>query len=143
MIVEANIKDTGESTYSVIIEVSGHTIMGDEPLSFGGGNLGPAPYDLFVAALGECTAMAVRFLAKKELWQLERIEVHISYYKKDISEIKGSNGRVGVVPVIEKRVVLHGDKLTDEQRKKLMNAANNCPLQRTIESNPVFLNYEN
>ncbi len=46
-----HVEETGESAYAVSIAVSGHTIKGDEPVSFGGGNLGPAPYDLLLAAL--------------------------------------------------------------------------------------------
>ena len=61
MATHAEVKETGESTFAVEIKVSNHSIKGDEPLLAGGKDLGPAPYDLLTAALGECTAMTVRW----------------------------------------------------------------------------------
>jgi putative redox protein len=71
----ADVAETGASPYAVSIEVSGHAITGDEPLDVGGGNLGPAPYDLLTAAPGECTAMTVRWYAIRQNWPLEHVEV--------------------------------------------------------------------
>ena len=69
----AHIVETGESAFAVSIEVSGHQLVGDEPLAKGGGDLGPAPYDLLLAALGECTAMTVRWYARQQNWPLETL----------------------------------------------------------------------
>jgi putative redox protein len=122
----AHVEETGESAYAVSITVSGHTLKGDEPLSFGGGNLGPAPYDLLLAALGECTAMTVRWYAIQQKWPLEKVEVKLSHQKID------------KVDTFEKQVIVHGDALTDEQRKKLVDVAAKCPVQRTLESDVVI-----
>jgi putative redox protein len=120
-IITAQIRETGESPYAVSIDVSGHSIKGDEPEQAGGGNLGPAPYDLLTAALGECTAMTVRWYALQQKWPLERVEVTLTHQKIDKASI------------FEKRITLHGDQLTDEQRKKLIDVATKCPVQRTLE----------
>jgi putative redox protein len=122
----AHITETGESAYAVSIAVSAHTLKGDEPISFGGGNLGPAPYDLLLAALGECTAMTVRWYAIQQKWPLEKVEVKLSHQKID------------KVDTFEKQVIVHGDALTDEQRQKLVNVAAKCPVQRTLESDVVI-----
>lgn len=122
----AHVEETGESVYAVSIVVSGHTIKGDEPVSFGGGNLGPAPYDLLLAALGECTAMTVRWYALQQKWPLEKVEVKLSHQK------------VNKVDTFEKQVIVYGDALTPEQRKKLVDVAAKCPVQRTLQSDIVI-----
>lgn len=119
--ITAHIVETGESDFAVSIDVSGHIIKGDEPIEAGGGNLGPAPYDLLLAALGECTAMTVRWYALREKWPLDKVEVKLTFQKID---------KVGV---FEKHIMVHGDKLSDEQRQKLIEVAAKCPVQRTLE----------
>ncbi len=124
--ISAHVEETGESEYAVTISVSGHIIKGDEPVSFGGGNLGPAPYDLLLAALGECTAMTVRWYAKQQKWPLTKVEVKLSHRK------------IEKVDTFEKQIIIHGDTLTDEQRKKLIDVAAKCPVQRTLQSDVVI-----
>jgi putative redox protein len=75
----AHIVETGDSVFAVSIDVSGHQLIGDEPADQGGANLGPAPYDLLLAALGECTAMTVRWYARQQNWPLERVEVTLTH----------------------------------------------------------------
>jgi putative redox protein len=124
--LSATVVETGESVYAVNITVSGHTLKGDEPVASGGGNLGPAPYDLLLAALGECTAMTVRWYAKQQNWPLEKVEVNLTHQKLD------------KVDVFEKEVMVHGDALTPDQHKKLIEVAAKCPVQRTLESDMVI-----
>ena len=124
--LSATVAETGESLYAVNINVSGHTLKGDEPLASGGGNLGPAPYDLLLAALGACTAMTLRWYAKQQNWPLEKVEVNLTYQKLDKMD------------VFEKEVIVHGDALTPDQRKKLVDVAAKCPVQRTLESEVVI-----
>ena len=100
--ITARIEETGASPFAVSIEVSGHRLTGDEPLEQDGGNMGPSPYDLLTAALGECTAMTVRWYARKNQWPLEKVEVRMVYRKE------------GKTDVFEKHVSLHGDSLTPE-----------------------------
>lgn len=125
-LISAHVKETGESAYAVTISVSGHTIKGDEPVSFGGGNIGPAPYDILLAALGECTAMTVRWYALQQKWPLEKVEVKLSHQKID------------KVDTFEKQVIVHGDKLTPEQHQKLVDVAAKCPVQRTLQSDVII-----
>lgn len=119
--ITAHITETGDSAYAVAIEVNGHTLKGDEPESFGGANTGPAPYDFLLAALGECTAMTVRWYAIQQKWPLEKVEVTITHQK------------VEKVDTFEKTITVFGDDLTDDQREKLIAVAAKCPVQRTLE----------
>lgn len=124
--IHAYVAETGESPYAVDIEVSGHRFKGDEPIDTGGGNLGPAPYDTLLAALGECTAMTVRWYAIQQKWPLEKVEVELTHHKQDKTDI------------FTKQVIIHGNALSGEQRKKLMGVAARCPVQRTLEGTPVI-----
>lgn len=128
----AHVTETGASAYAVSIDVSGHGLTGDEPVDFGGGNLGPAPYDLLTAALGECTAMTVRWYALQQKWPLEHVEVTLTHQK-------GGEGAASPrQDVFSKTIRLKGDALTPEQRAKLIEIAAKCPVQRTLEGTPLI-----
>jgi putative redox protein len=120
----AIVKETRESAFAVEIAVSGYHINGDEPVDAGGGSLGPAPYDLLTAALGECTAMTVRWYALQQQWPLEKVMVTITHHKE------------GKQDVFTKEVTLVGEALTEAQSQKLVEIAAKCPVQRTLEGTP-------
>jgi putative redox protein len=79
-----------------------------------------------LAALGECTAMTVRWYAKQQNWPMEKVEVKLSHQKID------------KIDTFEKQVIVYGDALTEEQRKKLIDIAAKCPVQRTLQSDVVI-----
>lgn len=128
----AHVVETGRSAYAVAIDVSGHHLTGDEPTDAGGANLGPAPYDLLLAALGECTAMTIRWYAIQQGWPLERVEVTLSHSKG------GLEGKSAKVDNFAKRIHIVGEALSEEQRSKLVEIAARCPVQRTLEGTPVI-----
>lgn len=142
--ITASVAENGKSAYAVDISVSGHDLTGDEPVSFGGGNLGPAPYDMLLAALGECTAMTVRWYALQQKWPLEKVSVTLSHNKQkraDLTEADKARlctpGQTGdrlpaVVDIFEKTLTITGPDLTEEQRQKLHDVAAKCPVQRTL-----------
>jgi putative redox protein len=128
----AHITETGASPFAVMITVSGHSLTGDEPADVGGNDLGPAPYDLLTAALGECTAMTVRWYARQQQWPLEHVEVTLTHRK-------GGEGAASPrQDVFTKTITLKGDALTADQRAKLMDIAAKCPVQRTLEGTPLI-----
>jgi len=122
--IQVHVSETGESVFSVDIMVSGHHIKGDESVEAGGANLGPAPHDLLTAALGECTAMTIRWYAHQQKWPLEKVFVKV-YYRKE-----------GRQDVFRKEINMFGTELTEDQRLKLTEIAAKCPIQRTLEGTP-------
>jgi putative redox protein len=130
--ISAHVRESGASPYSVSIDVSGHSLMGDEPLDFGGGNLGPAPYDLLTAALGECTAMTIRWYALQQKWPLDHVSVVMTHQKG------GDGASSARQDVFSKTITLTGPELTDDQRAKLLDIATKCPVQRTLEGTPLI-----
>jgi len=121
--IHARVTETGQSLYSVAIDSHGHGLVADEGIDFGGGNLGQAPYDLLLSALGACTAMTVRWYAKQQDWPLDHVSVVLTHEK------------VVHQDVFTKTITLRGDLLTPEQRAKLLDVADKCPVQRTLTLN--------
>jgi putative redox protein len=127
-----SVSETGQSPFSVRIEMGEHEMIGDEPVSAGGGALGPSPFDLMVAALAECTAMTVRWYARQQDWPLDHVEVVVDHAKKQLA------GMSEPVDVLDKTVFIRGAGLSDEQRARLIDVATKCPIQRVLEGSPVI-----
>ncbi|MDI7774724.1 OsmC family protein [Asticcacaulis sp. EMRT-3] len=121
-LIEAHLSETGQSVYAAAINVSGHGLVADEPVDFGGGGLGPAPYDLLLSALAACTAMTVRWYAQKQGWPLQHVSVDMTHLKE------------GRADIFTKAIHLTGDDLTAEQRATLIEVAGKCPVHRTLMS---------
>lgn len=147
--ITATVSENGKSPYCVDINVSGHALTGDEPESFGGGDLGPAPYDMLLAALGECTAMTVRWYAIQQKWPLEHVAVTLTHRKVKRAELSESDalrlatpGQTGdrpapMVDIFDKEITITGHSLTAEQKQKLHDVAVKCPVQRTLVNGAI------
>ena len=120
-------------TFAQQIAAGRHRLKGDEPDSVGGTDTGPSPYDFLLAALGSCTSMTVGMYARKKNWPLERVTVwlrHSKIYAVDCSECEMTEG---ILDRIERDVRFDGP-LTAEQRSRLLEIANKCPVHRTLTS---------
>jgi putative redox protein len=122
--------ETGDTPFSVRIEIGPHVLTGDEPVDTGGCNLGPAPYQLLSAALAECSAMTVRWFARQRGWPLDHVAVEVDWRRE------ASAGAARSSDQFIKTVHLHGDSLTNEQRVRLLAVAASCPVHRTLEGSP-------
>ena len=110
-----------------------HHLSADEPVSAGGGDAGPNPYDYLLAALGVCTSMTVGLYARRKQITLENITVslwHSRIYAKDCEECETKEG---MLDRINLELELTGP-LSKEQHAKLMEIAGKCPVHRTLTS---------
>lgn len=114
------------------IQARGHTFIADEPLSAGGRDEGPTPYDLLVAGLGACTGMTLRMYADRKGWPLEETVVHLRH-SKIYGEDSDAERPAAKIDQIEREIEVLG-ALDDEQRARLLEIANRCPVHRTLES---------
>jgi len=127
------VRESGKGKFTQEILIGSHTLFGDEPTESGGNDLGPSPYDFLLAALGTCTSMTVRMYADLKKIPLERITVTLSHqkiYAKDCADCDNTNSKVDH---IDRNIELKGN-LTQEQRDKLLEIANKCPVHRTLTS---------
>jgi putative redox protein len=108
-----------------------HRMSADEPEAVGGTDAGPTPYEYLLAALASCTAMTIRLYAKRKSWPLESATVFVRQghsHEKDCEMCETHSVGIGV---IEKRVELEG-ALSDEQRTRLLEIADRCPIRQTL-----------
>ena len=123
----------GPSGFRVEIEASGHTLVSDEPLEVGGTNTGATPYDLVLAALGACTAMTLRMYADRKQWPLEGVVVRLHHGRSHAADEQQFEHRPVRLDHIERTLELAGP-LTDEQRVRLAEIAERCPVHRTLDA---------
>lgn len=115
------------------ISVGSHRLRADEPVAAGGGDTGPGPYDLLIAALGACTSMTLSLYARRKQWPLEGVTVTLRHSKIHAADCEDCETREGMLDRIERDVELHGP-LTGEQRMRLLEIANKCPVHKTLTS---------
>lgn len=113
----------GPTPYVVTLEDHrGHRWLADEPVESGGGNQGPSPTSLLLSSLGACTAITVRMFAARRGWPLTGAEVHLELNPEG-SPVEGTD--------IRRTITLQGN-LSSEQRERLLDVANKCPLHKIL-----------
>lgn len=127
------VRETRRSRFDQEIITGRHRLVADEPVAAGGLDSGPGPYDLLLASLGACTSMTIRLYADRKGIPLRRVEVRLRHFRVYAADCTECETREGMVDHIDREIALDGD-LTAEQRAKLMEIANRCPVHRTLTS---------
>ena len=115
------------------VVVGKHSLVADEPVSAGGGDAGPNPYDYLLTALGVCTSMTVGLYARRKQFPLENITVSLRHSRIYANDCEECETKEGMLDRIDVEVELTGS-LSAEQRAKLMEIAEKCPVHRTLTS---------
>jgi putative redox protein len=115
------------------VVVSKHSLVADEPVSAGGGDAGPDPYDYLLTALGVCTSMTVGLYARRKQFPLEDITVSLWHSRIHAKDCEECDTKDGMLDRIDVEVELTGS-LSAEQHAKLMEIAEKCPVHRTLTS---------
>ncbi len=118
---------TNHDSLTTEVIADGHYLLADEPKDLGGNNLGPSPYGLLSASLASCTTLTLQMYARRKEWNLETVTVHVNHSK----EKKG--GTEQKVDIFERELELVG-ALTDEQKGRLLEIANKCPIHKTLHT---------
>jgi len=127
------VRETRNSKLQQTVMVGPHRLVADEPIKAGGEDTGPGPYDFLLTALGACTSMTMRLYADRKALPLDRVTVtlkHSKIYAKDCEECET---REGMLDQIDRVIGMEG-ALDADQRKRLMEIADKCPVHRTLTS---------
>jgi putative redox protein len=127
------VRETRASKFQQTVTVGPHRMIADEPVAAGGEDTGPGPYDFLVAGLGACTSMTMRMYADRKSLPLERVTVTLKHSKIHAKDCEECETREGMLDQIEREISIEG-ALDAEQRKKLMEIADKCPVHRTLHS---------
>lgn len=128
-----HVEETGIGKYQQRITASGHVLLADEPLAVGGRDSGPGPYDLLLAGLGACTSMTMRMYAERKAIPLERTRVTLQHSRIYARDCETCETQEGMISRIDRVIAMEG-ALSAEQRAKLMEIADKCPVHRTLTS---------
>jgi putative redox protein len=111
--------DGGDAKYAQTIRVGRHTLVADEPAALGGGDAGPPPYGLLVAALAACTSITLRMYADRKGWELGALHVDVVLVRdQDVERVERT---VRVAPTV-----------SPEQRARLAEIAEKTPVTKTL-----------
>ena len=127
------VRETRNSKFQQTVSIGPHHLLADEPVAAGGEDTGPGPYDFVLAGLGACTSMTMRLYADRKSLPLERVTVTLKHSKIHAEDCAECETKAGMLDQIDRVIAMEG-ALDAEQRKKLMEIADKCPVHRTLTS---------
>ncbi len=126
--------ESGNGPYAQFVTAGRHVMGADEPERFGGRDTGPSPYEYLLAGLGACTAMTLRMYADRHDWQLEKIAVEVTHDKIAVAD------SVRKIDRFRRAIRLSGN-LTKDQRNRLLDTADKCPVSQTLQRSSTVLSH--
>lgn len=124
--------ETGRTGFRTALSARSHAFVADEPLSVGGADTGPTPYEYLLAALAGCMAMTLRMYADRKRWPLERVRISLRSARSHTKDCEACETEDVGIHQVERRVELDGP-LTDEQRTRMMQIADRCPVKQSLQ----------
>jgi uncharacterized OsmC-like protein/alpha-beta hydrolase superfamily lysophospholipase len=127
------VRETGGGKFQQEIMSGPHRFLADEPVKAGGLDSGPGPYDLLLASLGACTSMTLRLYADNKKLPLDRVSVRLTHNKIHAEDCLNCETKEGMIDRIDRNITLEG-ALSADERRRLLEIADKCPVHRTLES---------
>lgn len=126
-----------EDNFTTSIQTPNHSMIADEPVSVGGDDFGPSPYDYLNAGLVACTAMTLKLYAQRKNWDLREVFVYVSHSRKHSDDLNIEVEKPKYLDYISKKLKFVGD-LNEKQKQRLKEIASKCPVHKTIASEVIF-----
>ncbi|WP_198912339.1 bifunctional alpha/beta hydrolase/OsmC family protein [Parvularcula mediterranea] len=131
--MDVTVRETGQGKFQALVKAGPHMMLADEPTSVDGGlGTGPSPYEYLSTALGACTSMTIRMYADFKKIPLDRVSVKVSHEKCHADSMKDGMEKDTPTDCFTREIALEGD-LSDEQRERMLQIADRCPVHKTLE----------
>ena len=135
------VREAGGGKFQQEIMSGPHRFLADEPVKAGGLDSGPGPCDLLLASLGACTSMTLRLYADNKKLPLDRVSVRLTHNRIHAEDCLNCETKEGMVDRIDRNITLEG-ALSADERKRLLEIADKCPVHRTLESEIEIRTFE-
>ncbi|MBA2662432.1 MAG: alpha/beta fold hydrolase [Bradymonadaceae bacterium] len=122
-----------ERGFRTELMANGFALYADEPADLGGTDTGPTPYDFLASGLAACTSMTLRMYADRKEWPLQGVEVTVEHSRSHNKDCEKMDPDAPHLDHFRRSLRIEGD-LSDEQRQRLVEIADRCPVHRTLES---------
>ncbi len=126
------VEESGNGSFQQLISSGHHAVLADEPTPIGT-DTGLSPYELLLAGLGACTSMTLRMYAQRKKLDLQKVSVRLAHSRIHAEDCANCETTSGKIDHIERSITLTGN-LSDEQRNRMLEIADKCPVHRTLES---------
>ncbi len=126
------VRSSGNGKFQQYVQAGKHFMIADEPESVGGNDTGADPYALLLASLGACTSMTLQMYANHKSLPLEGVEVSLSHEKIHAEDCGECETTSGTLDQITREITIKGEELTDEQRARMIEIADKCPVHKTL-----------
>ncbi len=132
------IASLGEEGFTTNIKAGRHNFIVDEPVSFGGNDFGPTPYDLLSAGLASCTSMTIQMYARRKKWPLDVVETHVDHSKSHALDCKDCDSSSAKIDTFNRKITITGD-LDKSQLDRIIQIADKCPVHKTLQDKVQIL----
>ena len=127
------VSSTGNGAFEQMLLNGRHALLADEPKAVGGNDVGPGPYEFLLMSLGSCTSMTLQMYASRKKWPLAQVVVRLRHSKVYAEDCENCEKSTAKIDRIEREIEVIG-ALDAEQRSRLLEIANQCPVHRTLSS---------
>ena len=134
------VAETTQGAFLNHVVIGRHRFLADEPVSVGGFDAGPSPYDLLASALGACTSMTLRMYATRKSIALDRVNVEVTHDKVHATDAARAGGDAASPARLDRfrRAIRLEGALGDDERARLLEIADRCPVHRTLEQTSLI-----